>query len=216
MPLRLVLDTSSPTVSVAVGDEEEVRAELTFPQRQSSRRLIDGIDECCRTAGVSVGELDGILALRGPGSFTGLRIGLATVLGLHQATGVPATALSTLEALAWALDEGDRTLSLVHALREDWFAQVWIDLPPRPETDPDRLERSELASLEPDRAVGHGVEELADALPGTELVEPPPLARVACGIPGARLAWDASLLSRPLYLARPPVSRPKKPKSVLG
>ncbi|MDX1632000.1 MAG: tRNA (adenosine(37)-N6)-threonylcarbamoyltransferase complex dimerization subunit type 1 TsaB [Thermoanaerobaculia bacterium] len=216
MALRLVLDTSSPMVSVATGDEDEVRAEITFPQRQSSRRLIDALDECCRAAGVSVAELDGIVALRGPGSFTGLRIGLATALGLHQATGVPATALSTLEVLAWAPEPGSRTLSVVHALREDWFVQLFTGKPPEPDAEPARMARSELASLEPERVVGYGVEDLTEALPETERIEPPPLARVACGIPGSRLTWDASRLSQPLYLARPPVSRPEKPKSVLG
>ena len=68
------------------------------------------VQEVLTEAGVGVRDLGGIAVLRGPGSFTGLRIGLATVLGLHQALGVPATAIPSLPVLAASagVGEGDR------------------------------------------------------------------------------------------------------------
>ena len=59
-----------------------------------------------------------------PGSFTGLRVGLATVLGLHQALGLPATALPTLEVLGClGPGDGSTVVAVVDALRGEWFAQ---------------------------------------------------------------------------------------------
>ncbi len=99
-PLHLALDTGSPTVSVALARGGIVVAERSVAMDRSSALLLALVQEVLTEAGARLTDLAGIAALRGPGSFTGLRIGLATVLGLHQALGVPATALETLRALA--------------------------------------------------------------------------------------------------------------------
>lgn len=100
MSLLLALDAGSPTVSVAVGPPGEPLAERSVEIRRSSERLLALVDECLREVGAGLRELDGVIALRGPGSFTGLRVGLATVLGFHQALELPAAAVPTLEVLA--------------------------------------------------------------------------------------------------------------------
>ncbi|HEX2164131.1 MAG TPA: tRNA (adenosine(37)-N6)-threonylcarbamoyltransferase complex dimerization subunit type 1 TsaB [Thermoanaerobaculia bacterium] len=100
----LAVDSASPVVSVAVAVGGAVRAERAVEIGRSSERLLAMIDEVLREAGVDGPRgLAGIVALAGPGSFTGLRVGLATVLGLHQATGVPAAAVPTLPVLAAAV-----------------------------------------------------------------------------------------------------------------
>ena len=70
----------------------EVLAERSMEIDRSSGRLLEMIAEVLAEAGAKPADLGGVVALAGPGSFTGLRIGLATALGLHQALGVPATA----------------------------------------------------------------------------------------------------------------------------
>lgn len=95
----LAIDTGSAIVSVAVGEPGRIDV-LSAPQGRSSRELIAMIDELLTRAGIGPRDLAAIGAARGPGSFTGLRVGLATALGLHQAAGVRAGAVSTFEILA--------------------------------------------------------------------------------------------------------------------
>ncbi|HEX6199577.1 MAG TPA: tRNA (adenosine(37)-N6)-threonylcarbamoyltransferase complex dimerization subunit type 1 TsaB, partial [Thermoanaerobaculia bacterium] len=129
----LALDAGSPVVSVAVGPPGSVVAERSIEIRRSSERLVALVDECLEEAGVAMPELAGIVALRGPGSFTGLRVGLATALGFHQALGLPATTVPTLDVLALhgarrlreAGREGPvRIAAVVDALRGQWFTQL--------------------------------------------------------------------------------------------
>ena len=98
--LLLALDTGSPTVSVALASGGALVAERAVSMERSSVQLLGLIRDVLDEAGARPADLTGVVALRGPGSFTGLRIGLATVLGFHQALGVPATALETLRVLA--------------------------------------------------------------------------------------------------------------------
>ena len=122
-PLLLALDTGSPQVSVALGRDGQVLAERSVEIDRSSGRLVEMIGEVLAEAGARPRDLGGVLALQGPGSFTGLRIGLATALGLHQALGVPATAIPTLRVLA-AREEGT-IVAAVDALRGEWSAQAF-------------------------------------------------------------------------------------------
>ena len=101
----LALDTGSPLVSVALARDGAVVASRSIEQERSSVRLLEMVQEVLTEAGIGVRDLGGIAVLRGPGSFTGLRIGLATVLGLHQALGVPATAIPSLPVLAASAGE---------------------------------------------------------------------------------------------------------------
>src|SRR5437763_14313129 len=131
-PTFLALDTGSPRVSVALARDGALVASRWVEQERSSARLLAMIREVLDEAGIGVsglGGIDGIAVLRGPGSFTGLRIGLATVLGLHQATGVRATAIPSLPVLA-AAAAGEAPLApiviaAVDALRGEWSAQAF-------------------------------------------------------------------------------------------
>ncbi|HEV7515153.1 MAG TPA: tRNA (adenosine(37)-N6)-threonylcarbamoyltransferase complex dimerization subunit type 1 TsaB, partial [Thermoanaerobaculia bacterium] len=89
----LILDSGSPLVSVAVGRGSAVLAARAMEISRSSALLLAMVDAVLGEAGLEVAALSGVAALAGPGSFTGLRIGLATVLGLHQALGLAATTL---------------------------------------------------------------------------------------------------------------------------
>ncbi len=98
----LALDTATPSCSVAVVDGETLLCELNLgPRRTHSGHLMPLIDTAIRLSGLaSVGDLDGFGITRGPGSFTGLRIGISTLKGLAMGTDKPVAGVCALEALA--------------------------------------------------------------------------------------------------------------------
>ncbi|MDW7710122.1 MAG: tRNA (adenosine(37)-N6)-threonylcarbamoyltransferase complex dimerization subunit type 1 TsaB [Deferrisomatales bacterium] len=97
----LALDTADGTAGVALLVEGRVVAELVEASAyRHSERLFALVDEALAGAGIGPGELGGVAVTVGPGSFTGLRVGLATAKGMAFALGLPAAGVSTLEALA--------------------------------------------------------------------------------------------------------------------
>lgn len=214
-PLLLALDTASPTVSVALARGPELLGERAVAMERSSALLLALVHEILTEAGARPADLDGVVALRGPGSFTGVRIGLATILGLHQALGVRATGLDTLRVLAAGEGPGVR-ITVVDALRGDWSAQAFTAEPfPRPLTEAVLIPGSEIPRLAtgPRIVTGFGVSRLAE-LPGwpadVPLVEARPLAAAAVRLAtDPELVWDSSLLTAPIYSRPPAVTLPK-------
>lgn len=214
----LVLDTGSPLVSVAVGRAGRVVSERSVELGRSSARLLDMIREVLEEAGVAPAELGGIAVLRGPGSFTGVRVGLATVLGLHQALGTPATGLSSLQALAASVPERTTgtVIAVVDALRGEWSAQAFAG--GRAMTEEVLVPGGEipgLAGAGPALVVGFGAGRLS-GLPGWPsevlVLEPGALAPAAVRLAAApELVWDPGLLTQPVY-SRPPAITPPKPR----
>lgn len=97
----LAVDTATESCSVALIEGETLRSEMTAVSRKThSRHLMEMIQAVLETAGRTLDDLDGFVAARGPGSFTGLRIGISTVKGLCMATGKPLVGVSNLEGLA--------------------------------------------------------------------------------------------------------------------
>jgi tRNA threonylcarbamoyladenosine biosynthesis protein TsaB len=97
----LAVDTASGSGSVAVADGENLLAEISSARQEThSRYLMTLIDRALRISGLGLKEIDGFAVTRGPGSFTGLRIGISTVKGLAWVTQKPAVGISSLEGLA--------------------------------------------------------------------------------------------------------------------
>ncbi|MFL6235944.1 MAG: tRNA (adenosine(37)-N6)-threonylcarbamoyltransferase complex dimerization subunit type 1 TsaB [Thermoanaerobaculia bacterium] len=210
----LALDTGSPLVSVALARDGGVVAARSVEQERSSKRLLEMIQEVLDEAGIRIGDLGAIAVLRGPGSFTGLRIGLATALGLHQALGIPATALPSLQALALSAGTAGRVIAAVDALRGDWSAQAFED--GRPLGEMELVPGPELPRLaDGGEAVvaGFGVSRLRE-LPGwpadLRLLEPralAPAAALLAASPGT--VWDPALLTSAIYSRPPAITLPK-------
>ena len=153
MSTWLAFDAGSPVTSAAVARGGAVLCRSSGESR-SGPSLLHHIDDSLRQAGVSPRDLDGIVALSGPGSFTGIRVGLATALGFRAALDVPVFGLSNLAALALHSDpDGSASiLALVDALREEWFVQEF------------RRDRKRLSVLgEPQRLPGATVAPAAGA-----------------------------------------------------
>jgi tRNA threonylcarbamoyladenosine biosynthesis protein TsaB len=207
----LALDTGSPLVSVALARDGAVVAARAVEQERSSTRLLEMVREVLDEAGIGRSDLGAIAVLRGPGSFTGLRIGLATALGLHQALGIPATALPTLQVLAVAAGTESRVIAAVDALRGDWSAQAFED--GRPLGEMELIPGAEISRLAGEAVTGFGVSRLAE-VPGwpadLRLLEPGPLAPAAAVLassPGT--LWDPALLTSAIYSRPPAVTLPK-------
>lgn len=102
----LVIDTSGPVCGAAVMDEEKVYSELTAQNKNThSASLMPMIEQALTVAGSELKDLDAVAAVTGPGSFTGVRIGVATAKGLAHGTRLPCMAVDALEALAASAGE---------------------------------------------------------------------------------------------------------------
>ncbi|MFV9647000.1 MAG: tRNA (adenosine(37)-N6)-threonylcarbamoyltransferase complex dimerization subunit type 1 TsaB, partial [Desulfobacterales bacterium] len=97
----LAVDTAVKSCSVAIVDKESVLVEFTLGIEQThSKHLMEMINTAIKLSGIIVSELDGFAVTRGPGSFTGLRIGISSIKGLAAATRKPLVGVSSLDALA--------------------------------------------------------------------------------------------------------------------
>ena len=102
----LALDTAAKSCSVAVTVDASLAAEITTLKDQThSKHLMQLIHSALEIAGLGVTDLDGLAVTIGPGSFTGLRIGISTIKGIAHALDKPVVAISSLHALAWQCAE---------------------------------------------------------------------------------------------------------------
>ena len=110
----LALETSAKAASAAIVEGGEILAESTLNVGLThSETLMPAVDFLLRTAKLSAKDLDAVAVSRGPGSFTGIRIGIGAAKGLAQGWGLPCVGVSTLEGLAWNFQGLDRTVCAV-------------------------------------------------------------------------------------------------------
>jgi tRNA threonylcarbamoyladenosine biosynthesis protein TsaB len=112
----LLIDTCGSEGSVVLADTEltpAVVAAEVLPGRTSSERLVPAVRRVMESAGWRLRELAAIIVVHGPGSFTGVRVGLSAAKGLSEAGGVPLIAVSRLALLAASAGDGVAT---VHAV----------------------------------------------------------------------------------------------------
>jgi tRNA threonylcarbamoyladenosine biosynthesis protein TsaB len=102
--LILAIDTCGPSGSVALGRlpgrDLEILGQIELAGRTYSATVVQAVADLLQSAGVEVSDLSGIVAVNGPGSFTGVRVGLSAVKGLAEGANIPVVAVSRLEMLA--------------------------------------------------------------------------------------------------------------------
>lgn len=127
----LAVDTSSLVATVAVMNEEKLLGEYTINSPMThSGKLMPIIEELLSTLDLSMGDIDYIAVSRGPGSFTGVRIGIATVKGLAHVRNIPIVGVSSLEGLAYNIPYGEELICpIMDARRNQVYTGVykWID-----------------------------------------------------------------------------------------
>ena len=125
--LILGIETSTKTGSVAVVSDKAVIAQYSLNiEITHSERLMSTVDRVLRDTGIALSQLDGFAVATGPGSFTGLRIGVSTVKGLAFATGKPTAAVPTLYALAWNVPHAALPVCpLLDARKNEVYAAVY-------------------------------------------------------------------------------------------
>ncbi len=101
----LAFDTSTDHLAIGVGDLDRqgvvlAAADMPAP-RTANTMLLSAVERVLADAGLGPSSLAAVACGRGPGSFTGVRIGVATAKGLAQGAGVPLAGFSTLDAVAW-------------------------------------------------------------------------------------------------------------------
>ena len=117
----LLLDTCGSEGSVALADSKRgtpIVAQQEMPGRTASERLVGVVRAMLGEAGWKLDELDAIAVVTGPGSFTGVRVGLSAAKGLSEASGVPLIGISRLAMLAGSAGAGNqRVCALLDAGR---------------------------------------------------------------------------------------------------
>ena len=100
----LAIETATPCVACALWSEDGPAASFMLVARQRHAEvLMPAVDEMCRQAEWSVADLTAVAVDRGPGLFTGLRVGLATARAIADARRIPAVGVTSLDALAYSV-----------------------------------------------------------------------------------------------------------------
>jgi tRNA threonylcarbamoyladenosine biosynthesis protein TsaB len=103
-PLLLAIDTCGPSGSVALGRlagrDLEILGQIELAGRTYSATLVAAVADLLKQAGAELRSVGGIVAVNGPGSFTGVRVGLSAVKGLAESAAIPVVAISRLEVLS--------------------------------------------------------------------------------------------------------------------
>jgi len=133
--LLLAIDTASPTGSVALLAGERLVGEILLHLKTThSERLLGVVDQLLEAAGVALADLGALAVIKGPGSFTGLRVGMATAKGLSLALGIPLVGISTLRTLAANLPWSEhRVCALLDARKNEVYAGLFRNVAGRME-----------------------------------------------------------------------------------
>lgn len=129
MPV-LAIDTSNKTLSVAIVKDEGMIVEQTVPDTlQHSVKLMPAIQEVLQESQVSMQELTGVIVAKGPGSYTGLRIGVTVAKTLAKTLHIPLKAVSSLQAIVAnvveVVPEGAYVVPFFDARRNNIFTGLY-------------------------------------------------------------------------------------------
>lgn len=128
--LILAMDTSGPSVSVALWREGRLLAETTSQTGQPhSTTLMPLTEGLLKDFGLKATDIDAYACTLGPGSYTGLRIGVSTIKAMAYAAGKPAVGISTLAAMAWPYmsNPGLIICPMIDARNHRLFAGAWLE-----------------------------------------------------------------------------------------
>ncbi len=205
----LAVETSTLSGGAALLDERVVGEYMLDVRVTHSERLMTAIDQLLGDAGWTVRDLEGIAVTVGPGSFTGLRVGLSTVKGLALALAIPVAAVPTLDAMAAMLPYAALPVCpVLDARKREVYASLyrWDGLGMSRQWDYLAISPDDLARRldEPVIVVGDGAHAIDS--PWARRVEPPrrgPAPAVVGALGRTRLALGDTVAAAdlvPIYL----------------
>jgi len=215
----LAIDTALGACAAAVFDSEKdavIASESLAMGRGHAEALMPLLDRMMNQAAIKFTELDRIAVTVGPGSFTGLRVGIAAARGIALTVGRPAVGISTLAAYAAphiAIDRAEAVVSAIDARHAQIYVQVFgaggrTLMPPR------HVKVAQFIPPSTGRVhlTGSGAQLLAEAWPADAppriVAEPKPAPDIACVARLGIVADAGAAPPKPLYL-RPPDARPQ-------
>lgn len=225
----LAVHSTTPHLAVAVTEKDRVVGEKVLPAgREHLENLAPTIDDLTQALGIRLEQLDAFAVARGPGSFSGIRVGLATVKGMALALGKPVMGITSLEILAWqGLGKGDPVISVIDARRKD----IYVALYDKGRTYPHLLKGPSLISREKFKSFVENagkkvvlsgdsrVQDLAAVSPLLLMHTVSAPSAAGCGILGWRRFTagqsDEIHSLAPLYLRRSDAEEKKKPGLLL-
>ena len=216
-PLILALEPATAALGVALLRGQDLVDEVSASAGPAAETLLPAVDSLLDRAGVALGELEAFAISIGPGSFTSLRVGIATVKGLAFESDLPVAPVSTLAALACAAGPTDRlVVPMLDARRGEVYAAAYAGASRREVVLPEGVYTPEAlcAKIRPPCVlVGEGAalcgEAIAAALGEGVALLPPPEGNASARHVGAlgveqlaRGSWVLAAQLAPHYLRR--------------
>ena len=122
----LAISTSSSNASVSLLENDTVIKELNNTnERTHSEKLMPLIDELLKNCNISLSDIDLIACDVGPGSFTGIRIGVATVKAIAEVNQIPIAQCSSLEALSYNVQNADYICTIIDARNNQVYSAIF-------------------------------------------------------------------------------------------
>jgi tRNA threonylcarbamoyladenosine biosynthesis protein TsaB len=122
----LAIDSSGNVLSVALETETGILHEEIVKENSHSELLMECVDGLCKSAGIKPADLNLVACMKGPGSFTGLRIGFSAGKGIALALGIPLIAVPTLDCLAYSSStQAGLALPVLDAKKGCFFAAFY-------------------------------------------------------------------------------------------
>ena len=188
-PTILYIETATDVCSVALSKGSEIIGlKEEAGGNNHAKHLLPFVDEVLKQAGVSMTEINGVAVSIGPGSYTGLRIGVSTAKGIAYTAGIPVMAVSSLESIAqgaktlWAesSSEQPQIIPMIDARRMEVFTTRYdFDMNPLEEVASkiiDGTTFTELLSKEKVLFCGNGMpkcKEILSAFPNAKFMDAP-------------------------------------------
>ena len=122
----LFIDTSNSFVSIAILFDNKVISKITKESfNEHSKYAISYVDEVLKESNTLPNELDEIMVVNGPGSFTGIRIGVTIAKIFAYLQNIPVITVSSLESLALSADNDKKILSLIDARNNNYYVALY-------------------------------------------------------------------------------------------
>ena len=225
-PLILACDTTQGACSVALWRGGLLAAQLAPMQKGHAEALMPMIETLFDESGIEIGALDRLAVTHGPGTFTGVRVGLSAMRGLALALAIPVKTFGTLAVMARACKTRIPLIVAVDAKRDTFYTQSFTR-DGAAHSDPQAISGEDVCALaatlmaddetaDKIALCGSGADILMPASPMFSVVDAPsyPDAAVLAGMAAQDADWENLPAAEPLYLRPPDATLPDPTKRI--